>query len=112
MESETANPYVAQIMDWKKEGIETSIILARLKEQNLSDELINDVMNQWKKIRYAKKRQIGLICCGLGGGLLILSFAITLTLFHSAHSFQFFLYGFTLLGITLLLKGMVDLLGW
>jgi hypothetical protein len=112
MLSANANEYVAKVMQWKKEGVETSVIISRLKEQNLSESFVEDVMKQWKKIRYEKQRTSGLIFCGLGGCLLVLSFAITLALFDSAHSFSFFLYGFTLLGISLLLKGMVDLLGW
>jgi hypothetical protein len=108
----TPDEYVAQVMQWKKEGLETSAIRSRLLEQNIPEPMMQEIMNQWKKIRTTQKRNSGFLYCGIGGALLFSSFAITLSLFNTEYNFSFFLYGFTVAGISLVIKGMVDLMGW
>ena len=101
-----------QIKLWKHEGISMEHIKERLLQQGFTEELAAEALNDWSKAHYARKRSEGMRWCCIGGGLLISSFLITLILFNTDHRFAIFLYGFTIAGIGMLLKGMVDLLGW
>ncbi|MFZ9719006.1 MAG: hypothetical protein ACO3BD_06580, partial [Chitinophagaceae bacterium] len=73
---------------------------------------INSLIEAYKKMRNESKQRFGLACCGAGGGILLISFLITFILFDTEHSFAFYLYGLTFIGITILFKGLIDLLGW
>ncbi len=112
MFTSTLDQCLAHVSQWKKEGVETSVILSRLKEQEVPEDLAQQAISEWKKQRNLRKRGMGMLCCGAGGALLVLSFLITLIMFDTEHNFSIYLYGFTLIGVSILFKGMVDLLGW
>lgn len=100
------------LMQWKKEGLTTSEMQQRLAEQQVPDELVQTSLTEWKRMHGEKKRFSGFMCCGIGGGLLFLSFLITLILFDTEHNFSLYLYGLTFIGVSVVFKGLVDLLGW
>lgn len=104
--------YISQIQQWKNEGVETTEIIFRLQQQNLSEDMVNNVLNEWKKLHYAKKRNAGFIWVGTGGAIMLISFIISMLLFEKGQSFTFVLYTFTFLGIAIVFKGLIDILGW
>ena len=108
----TNDQCLALVTQWKKEGVSASEIQERLEQQNVPSSMADEVLLEWKKLNYARKRGIGLFCCGTGALLLFTSFLITLILFNTEHNFSLYLYGLTFIGISILFKGMVDLLGW
>ncbi|HMO32192.1 MAG TPA: hypothetical protein PKE63_09495 [Lacibacter sp.] len=97
---------------WKQEGVPLSQMEQRLLEQETAPELAAEALQELKRQQTDKKRFSGFMCCGIGGGLLFASFLTTLLLFDTEHSFAFYLYGLTLIGVTVVFKGLVDLLGW
>jgi len=112
MMSITTDQCLALVTQWKKEGLSVTEIQDRLDKQEVPRELTEEALQEWKKINYARKRGIGLACCGTGALLLFTSFLITLLLFNTDHNFSLYLYGLTFIGISVLFKGMIDLLGW
>ncbi|MFN4284497.1 MAG: hypothetical protein ACK4E8_00875 [Lacibacter sp.] len=103
---------IQYLMQWKKEGLTTHEMQQRLAEQQVPEELARESLAEWKRLVGEKKRFSGFLCCGIGGGLLLLSFLITLILFDTEHNFSLYLYGLTALGVSVVFKGLVDLLGW
>lgn len=108
----TSEQCLALVTQWKKEGVSTVEIQERLEQQEVPRTTADEAINEWKKQNNARKRGIGLVCCGTGAVLLVTSFLITLILFNTEHNFSLYLYGLTFIGIIVLFKGMVDLLGW
>lgn len=103
---------IEYLMQWKKEGLTPTEMQQRMAEQQVPDDLAQASLTEWKRLHSEKKRFSGFVCCGIGGAVLLLSFMITLILFDTEHSFSFYLYGLTLIGVSVVMKGLVDLLGW
>jgi hypothetical protein len=105
-------PFIQQLKQWKAEGIKSSQLEARLKEQELSDEQVNFILAEWKRISIAQKRDAGFIWGALGGGIMLISFLISLMLYNEGQGFMLILYSLTIIGIAMVFKGLVDILGW
>jgi len=101
-----------QLLQWQEQGYKPEDFGLLLKKQGISDQEAQEIIQGFKKQRIEKKRSIGLMFCGSGGCVLLTSFLITFLLFDTDHSFAFYLYGLTFIGIILVFKGMIDILGW
>lgn len=94
----------------KQQGLSNEEILQRLLETGLPNEVAQQQLDEWKKIRNEKKRNSAFIYCGIGIFLLTTGFFFTLLLFNSNSNFNFALYGLTIIGLVLVFKGMIDLM--
>ncbi len=94
----------------KQQGLTNEEILQRLLETGLPNEVAQQQLDEWKKIRNEKKRNSAFIYCGIGIFLLTTGFFFTLLLFNSNSNFNFALYGLTIIGLVLVFKGMIDLM--
>jgi hypothetical protein len=112
MEKVNPEDHLAKISQWHKQGLDTGQILRCLKEQNIPENMVDEAMQQWNKIRSAKRRNLGFIYCGIGTGLLVFSFLISVLLFYSDHNISWALYGFTFIGLCITFKGMITIFGW
>jgi hypothetical protein len=112
MDSTHLQTFIQKIKQWKAEGTMSSQIETRLKEQQLPDEEVHLILNEWKKITTTKKRDTGFIWCGAGGGIMLISFLISIMLYNQGQGFMYILYSLTLVGIVIVFKGLIDILGW
>ena len=101
-----------QLRLWQEQGYNPEDFVHLLKKEGISEEDAQSIIQGFKKQRVEKKHSIGLMFCGSGGCVLLTSFLITFILFDTDHSFAFYLYGLTFIGIILVFKGMIDILGW
>lgn len=99
-----------KVMSWKRESLNTEQITERLLQSGIPQNLAEETLSEWKKIRNEKKRNSGFIYSGIGIVLLSTGFLFTLLLFNNSGSYHFALYGLTMLGIILVFKGMIDLM--
>lgn len=104
--------YLDQIKQWKAEGLAASQIEIRLEQLQLPQDQFHSVLQEWKRICTAKKRDTGFIYAGVGGTIMLISFMLSLFLFQQGQSFMFVLYTFTFIGIGIVFKGLIDILGW
>jgi hypothetical protein len=104
--------YLPKVFQLKKQGMELSEISGLLLKENIPADTVDAILQQWKKIYYAKKRNQGFVYIGLGTSLMIFSFILSVILFYNDKSIDWALYGITFLGLSLTFKGMVDILGW
>ena len=99
-----------KVMSWKREGLKIEQIAERLLKSGIPVSMREEALLKWKEIRNEKKRNNAFIYCGIGIGLLTTGFLFTLFLFNSGGSYNFGLYGLTIIGLILVFKGMVDLM--
>jgi predicted phage tail protein len=104
--------YIRQISDWKQQGMDADQVTEKLKETAMSESQLTEILEAWKKETNRRKQNSGLIFCGIGAAMLLSSFLITFILYETDHNFSFVLYGLTLAGICLLMKGVADFLGF
>lgn len=96
---------------WQK-GHRTDYIEKELMQTGLQEELVQEAINHLKKLGYAKRRARGMKLLMIGFILLLAGFFCTLFISsYSENSFQYSLYGLTLVGISLVLAGMIDIMG-
>jgi len=91
-----------------KKGLTDNEVINRLKEKGAEENVLTEII---KKVKISRKRNSGFIFCGIGIFLLVTGCLLTLLLFNSGN-IRFALYGLTLLGLGLTIKGLIDLLGW
>jgi Zn-dependent membrane protease YugP len=77
-----------------------------------SAEEVGVIMQEVKKYHLLKRRKRGIQILATGCCFLLLGFLITVVLFHKGGGFDLIMYSFSIVGITCLLWGMVDFLGW
>jgi hypothetical protein len=95
-----------------QKGLSIDEISMQLRQQGAPEHLLLEIIMQLKTIRFTKKRNTGFIYCGVGVALLVIGCMLTIFLYHSGGNIKFALYGLTILGVGLTLKGLVDLMGW
>jgi hypothetical protein len=112
----TDNPELQKFLNiaakQSERGIENHHIETNLKEAGAPDEIIIIIVNRLKFLHYLKRKKRGFKLVLLGSVLLVSGFIITLLLFHSGNSINYAMYGLTIAGISFLLWGMIDLMGW
>lgn len=89
-------------------GLSDAEVMNRLKENGVEESKLAEII---KKVKTGRKRKSGFIFCGVGTFLLVAGCMLTLLLFNSGN-IRFALYGLTLIGLGLIFKGLIDLLGW
>lgn len=99
-----------KVMTLKKEGLSIEQIKDKLLQSGVPVNLAEETITEWNKIRNEKKRNAAFVYCGIGILLLTTGFLFTLLLFNSSGSYQFALYGLTVIGLILVFKGMIDLM--
>lgn len=100
--------YALDLMRHKPDFEMIEIKLATKTENN---DQINEIIKQLKKIRHEERRKTGLQKLALGSVLLVVGFLITAVNFHSNQSFTLVMYGFTTIGISLMLWGVYEIIG-
>jgi hypothetical protein len=83
----------------------------QLKLKTDNEETITEIIKRLKKLRHAIKTKSGLIKLGIGALFLVVGFLITCINFHSNQSFTLVMYGFTSIGLVLMLWGLYEIIG-
>lgn len=96
----------------QKKGLNYDEISLQLREKGAPETLMQEIIEKVKSIRFIKKRKTGFACCGIGVALLIVGCMITLFLYSSGGDIKFAMYGLTSVGVVLIFKGLIDILGW
>jgi hypothetical protein len=104
-----ANLYWNKVMKLHREGYPVATIQNILKNEGLDEVLITEALCKLKLILYKKKKSKAVIIMVVGAAILLIGFVMTVLLFHSNHSFDLFLYGFTCIGILLLGYGVYEM---
>lgn len=112
MDMVTIEYYLPKVFQLKKQGMDLAQITQQLQKQNIPEDTVNAIIQQWKKIHYTKKRNRGFIYVGVGTFLMVFSFLLSVVLFYSDRNIEWALYGITFIGLSITFKGMVDILGW
>lgn len=112
MNRHSASIDINLLKNWHQQGVPLEQFTEKMQKLGADAHEINSLIEAYIKMRYETKQRFGLACCGAGEGILLVSFLITFILFDTEHSFAFYLYGLTFIGITILFKGLIDLLGW
>lgn len=112
MDAQQLQPFIKTIKQWKAEGVLSSQIETKLKEQQLPEEQVHLILAEWKRCCLAQKRDAGFIWGALGGGIMLVSFLISLMLYNQGEGFMIVLYSLTIIGIAMVFKGLVNILGW
>lgn len=81
-------------------------------EKGHSIEEVGLLLQEVKKYHFLRRRKKGTQILAVGCILLLSGFLITVVLFHRGGGFDIIMYSFSILGITCLLWGMVEFLGW
>lgn len=95
-----------------RRGFNDEEVTLQLKEKGAADTLLNDIIQQVKKLRLSRRRNSGFLCCGIGVFLLVAGCILALFLFGNGGDVKFALYGLTIIGVAFTIKGLIDLLGW
>ncbi|MBX7205745.1 MAG: hypothetical protein K1X81_10020 [Bacteroidia bacterium] len=82
-----------------------------LTKRGLQHEMVQEVIKHIKDLRYAKRRSRGMNLLTAGCVFLLLGFLCTLFVSYSDTTFHYTLYGFTMLGICLVMLGVADIMG-
>lgn len=111
---ETSQPdYFLQVANsLNQKGLSIDEISMQLRQLGAPEHLLLEIIMQIKSLRLTKKRNIGFIYCGVGVALLVIGCMLTIFLYHSGGNIKFALYGLTILGVVITLKGLADLMGW
>jgi len=83
----------------------------QLKQKTEDEANIADIIKRLKKLRHAVKTKNGLTKLGIGALFLVVGFLITCINFHNNQSFTFVMYGFTSIGLVLMLWGLYEIIG-
>jgi hypothetical protein len=112
MDAVLLQSFLDQIKQWKAQGLADSKIQSRLEQMQLTEEQVTTILQEWKRIRTSKKRDAGFIYAGVGGTIMLVSFILSFFLFQQGQNFMIVLYTFTFIGIGIVFKGLIDILGW
>jgi hypothetical protein len=112
MDTNHLQTFIQKIKQWKNEGIQSSQIETRLKEHQLPEDEVQLILSEWKRCCIAQKRDAGFIWGAVGGGIMLVSFLISLMLYNQGQGFMLILYSLTIVGIAMVFKGLVNILGW
>lgn len=95
-----------------RRGFSDAEVATKLVENGAPENILHDILQQVKKIRYSKKRRSGFIWCGIGVFLLVFGCMFTLFLYQNGGNIKLIMYGLTSVGVGCTLKGLADLMGW
>lgn len=98
-------------MNLLQDGHEEQSIAAALNKRGLGPDHVQELIARVKRFRQDRRRKRGTTLIGIGSLFLFLGFLLTMMLSYSDPSFHYTLYGFTMLGILLVILGMADVMG-
>lgn len=107
MEKDAA-AYWSRVVKLHREGYPINTIRQLLKNEGADEVLVTEALCKLKLILYKKKKNKAVVIMIVGAVILLMGFVMTVLLFHSNHSFDLFLYGFTSIGILLLGYGVYE----
>jgi hypothetical protein len=94
-----------------KKGLNFEEISVQLRQQGAPEHALQDIFQQVKNLRIAKKRNAGFFWCGIGVFLIVFGCLLSLFLYNSGN-IRLAMYGLTSLGVIFTMKGLIDILGW
>jgi hypothetical protein len=94
-----------------KQGLNFDEISVQLRQQGAPENLLQDIFQQVKDRHFAKKRNTGFWCCGIGVFLIVFGCLLSLFLYSSGN-IRLAMYGLTSIGVVFTMKGLIDILGW
>lgn len=94
------------------QGNTTEEITAKLRSKEANENQLQQALAAIKALRITKRRNKGFIWCGIGCFLLVAGCMLTFIQHSNGQSIRLALYGFTTIGVGILLKGLVDVFGW
>jgi hypothetical protein len=112
MDAKALQSMISQLKQWKAQGVEATAFSERLQLLQLNSSEIEMVLHEWKRLCTVQKRDAGFIYAGIGGTVMLISFLLSIFLFQQGQSFMYVLYSFTFIGIGIVFKGLIDILGW
>jgi hypothetical protein len=83
----------------------------QLSQKTTDKPLIEEIIRQLKKIRYAIQRKNGMLKVGFGSIFLVVGFLITCINFHSNQSFTIVMYSTSSIGLILMFWGVYEIFG-
>jgi hypothetical protein len=93
------------LQQWVAEKLQSEEIKRRLKVLGYGEEMIDTFLREYKKVRYAKRRNQGFILMGIGA--LIGFIGCLLSIINPIPSLYYWLlYGFTSISIVIVVMGM------
>lgn len=95
-----------------RRGCNDEEVTVQLREKGAAEAILHDIITTVKKLRLAKRRNRGFICCGIGIFLLVGGCMLTIALYNTGGNIRLAMYGLTTLGVAFTIKGMTALLGW
>ncbi len=103
MNNNTLNSAMLQL--WLNDNFSLKAVEESLVSKGYSNNLINDYIVEFKRLKNARKQLTGFILMGIGGFLGFI--ACVMAILNIIPDFQdFFLFGVTILGISMVLYGM------
>jgi predicted phage tail protein len=108
----TLEPHLSNARDWFSHGDSQDTILEKLQKLGLDEPTREVIMKEMSSLFLEKKRQNGIRMIIIGALFLVVGFFLTVFLFHANQSIDFVMYGMTTVGASLLLYGLVNVLGW
>jgi hypothetical protein len=112
MESSQPDFFLQLANSLQQKGLSFDEIGMQLRQQGAPEHLLLEIIMQLKSLRLTKKRNTAFIYCGIGVALLVIGCMLTIFLYQSGSNIKFALYGLTILGVVITLKGLADLMGW
>lgn len=102
--------YWNKVIKLHREGYPVDAIQSILKKEGLDDVLLTETLCKLKLLIYKKRKGRAGIIMVVGGIIMLFGFIMTVMLFHNDHNFDFFLYGFTIVGLLVLSYGVYEML--
>ncbi len=96
---------IETIQQWVEKKWQLNAIEEELKSKGFDADMIKLTINEFKRLRYAKRRFTAFILMGIGAIVGFISCILTV-INALPHMFDFFLYGFTILAAILVFIGL------
>jgi hypothetical protein len=94
------------------EGNSAEEISTQLRNKGIKDNLLQQALDEVKKLRYTRRRNTGFIWCGIGIFLLVSGCMLAFIQFSNGQNIRFAMYGLTSIGVVIMIKGLIDVFGW
>ncbi len=94
---------------WLDNGLSNEQIIDELHKHGVDERHIPDMLAEIKKLRNARKTSNGLILILIGAVTCLLSCVLTMTSSYSHTAFEIVLYGFTTIGILVVVWGLMKI---
>ena len=107
---QNATLYWNKVLKLQREGYPIDAIQSILKKEGLNEVMLTEALCKLKLLIYKKRKGRAGIIIVVGGIIMLFGFIMTVILFHNDHNFDFFLYGFTIVGLLVLSYGVYEML--